>query len=533
MRKVLVSIRKFAIFCHRWMGVAFCLLFSWWFFSGVFMMYWDFPGVGQSDRLERSPAIDASRIRISPEEAWTRVGAGNRSPGGVQLEMFDGRPAYRFTPGGGGRGGRRGGRGGRGGGNRALVYADDGAVQQGYPADMLLRIAAAWTGQPASSARVCEVMQIDQWTLQVGLRAIRPVWKYSFADGQQVYVSGLSGDVVQYTTTGSRIGAWLGAIPHWLYFTPLRTQQKLWSNLVIWLSGVGTIMAILGLIVGISMYSPSGRYRFQGAASSIPYGGPKRLHMILGLFFGVVTCTWAFSGMLSMDPPFLTDRRPPGEGERLTGRIVAALRPGRFEIQSYDAKPPQQALAEVGSPTVKELAFTSFDGQPVYVASLGPRETRIVPVNGTTTTAYDSGRILNMVADAALPAGITEKRLLTQYDAYYLDRHHERPLPVLFVSFNDAEHSQLYIDQRTARVVGQHSDGSSFTTRWLYHGLHSLDFPWLYNYRPVWDIVVLTLMLGDFSLCITSVIMGWNVLQRKFQSLSAYYAESREAWRMA
>ena len=144
------------------------------------------------------------------------------------------------------------------------------------------------------------------------------------------------------------------------------------------------------------MYSPSGKYRFKGASTGIPYSGSRRLHMILGLFFGIVTCTWAFSGMLSMDPPFLTKRRPPGGGDRLAGRIVAALSPAAPDIQSYDAKPPEEALAEVGSATVKELTFTSFDGQPVYVVSLGPRERRkIVPVNGEGRTEYDSDRIFN------------------------------------------------------------------------------------------------------------------------------------------
>ena len=70
---MLISIRKLAIFCHRWMGVAFCLLFSWWFVSGIFMMYWDFPSVSQADRLERSPAIDPSRIHISPRDAWAKL----------------------------------------------------------------------------------------------------------------------------------------------------------------------------------------------------------------------------------------------------------------------------------------------------------------------------------------------------------------------------------------------------------------------------------------------------------------------------
>lgn len=50
------------------------------------------------------------------------------------------------------------------------------------------------------------------------------------------------------------------------------------------------------------MYSPSKRYWRLGEPTSIPYKGQKRLHMIFGLFFGIVAYTWAFSGMLSMDP---------------------------------------------------------------------------------------------------------------------------------------------------------------------------------------------------------------------------------------
>ena len=50
--------------------------------------------------------------------------------------------------------------------------------------------------------------------------------------------------------------------------------------------------------------------------------------------------------------------------------------------------------------------------------------------------------------------------------------------------------------------------------RWLYHGLHSLDFPWLYNYRPLWDIVVITFMVGGTALCVTSLVLAWRVLGR-------------------
>jgi hypothetical protein len=27
--------------------------------------------------------------------------------------------------------------------------------------------------------------------------------------------------------------------------------------------------------------------------------------------------------------------------------------------------------------------------------------------------------------------------------------------------------------------------------RWLYQGLHDFDLPWLYRYRPLWDVAVI------------------------------------------
>ena len=52
---------------------------------------------------------------------------------------------------------------------------------------------------------------------------------------------------------------------------------------------------------------------------------------------------------------------------------------------------------------------------------------------------------------------------------------------------------------------------------WLYNGLHTLNFPWLYNHRPLWDIVVITFMVGGTALCVTSLILAWRVLGRKLR----------------
>jgi hypothetical protein len=509
MRTVIIQVRKALIFSHRWLGVAICILFMLWFTSGVVMMYWGFPSVTAQDRLDRSPGLETSTIRISPSEAYAKLGV-RQPPSQVRLNTFDGRPVYRFRA---GRGGER------------LVYADTGEEQTVVSQAMLQRIATAWTGQPADTARVQPVTDVDQWTVQGQLRSLRPMWKYSLPDGQQVYLNGTTGEVVQYTTSKSRFWAWLGPIPHWLYFTPLRKYQVQWTQFVIWSSGIGTVGAILGIAVGVWMYSPRKRYSYAGVAARVPYQGQKRWHMVFGLIFGVGAATWAFSGMLSMDPFPVKTGGPSTAGGRGKGGgreggpadVPGALR-GRLQLAAFTIKTPNQALAQLPNSTVTELELTSFGGEPVYLAAVGKRETRIVPVTGEASAEFPRGRIMEIVRTAIGPSNIAELRVMEDYDAYYLDRHRQKPLPVIFLRRNDAGNTRYYIDPKTARVVGTY-DSSRWVTRWLYHGLHSLDFPWLYKYRPLWDIVIISFMLGGSVLSFTSLVLAWRVLRRRMKAL--------------
>jgi hypothetical protein len=462
------------------------------------MMYCDFPAVRNADRLIHAQPLDASRIHVSPEQAYKALGYAF-PPDQVRLTTFDGRPAYFFgaIP------------------DQLIVYADDGMVQKDYPAEMNLRTAAAWAGLPAPQATVEEIREPDQWTVGDGLIEQLPLLKYSWPNGRQVYVAPASGQVVQYTTTASRLGAYFGPVAHWLYFTPLRKNAALWTRIVIWSSGIGTLMALSGLVVGVLVYSPSKRYRFKGASTSIPYSGTKRLHMIFGLFFGIVACTWTFSGMLSMDPfPIQV------AGRGGVDRIGSALRRDSVELAPFAEKLPSAALASVPpSLRVKELELISFAGEPVYIAYDDRRNSRVIPVRGNSSAAFEQERIVDAIGKAIPPARLAEVRTVAEYDAYYLDRLGELPLPVLFVRIaggSPIEEREIgyYVDPHTARVVGRRSSGGWFN-RWLYHGLHSLNFPWLYNYRPAWDIVVLLLLAGGTTLSVTSAIIGWKLLQRK------------------
>ena len=487
-------VKRALIFVHRWLGIALCLLFLLWFPSGIGMMYFPMPSVTPAARFDRLPILQSSKVTLSPGEAAGKLGV---DPEDLTLTSFDRRPAYRV-------GGDRGGGG-------PVLYADTGEEQGEVPTELVQRLASTWTGQPVSTASIEEITEVDQWTLQTRLADLSPVFKYSWPNGEQVYVSQSSGEVVQYTTTASRIGAYLGPIPHWFYFTPLRKNGPQWSRVVIWSSGIGTIAAIIGVVIGIWMYSPSRQYRYAGAPTSIPYRGQKRWHTVFGLIFGVATVTYAFSGMLSMDPfPSFNDRvqQRRGGGEP---NVRSALQ-GDLDPNGFEAKHPKQALEQLGDLQVKEIDLMAFNGEAIYLARLADGDTRVIPMRGDPRTGFDQKDIVRIVSAAA--DGRMTTRVLNQYDRYYLDRTRRLPLPVILAESTTGQQTRYYIDPKTARIV-QTYNSSNWVNRWLYNGLHSLNFPWLYNYRPLWDIVVITLMLGGTALCVTSLILAWRVLGRK------------------
>jgi len=58
----------------------------------------------------------------------------------------------------------------------------------------------------------------------------------------------------------------------------------------------------------------------------------------------------------------------------------------------------------------------------------------------------------------------------------------------------------------------------------------SLGFPWLYNHRPLWDIVVIAFMLGGMALSTTALVVAWQVLGRKLRRVvSTFGARDRSS----
>jgi len=494
------TIRRVAIVVHRWMGVALSTLLTAWCVSGIVLMYRGYPEITDRDRLARLPRLDADQVHVAAADA-ARAAGWTGGPDDVRLVTVDGRPAWEF---GSGRG-------------APVVFADDGTTRDPAGPAVLDDAAARWSGRPAAEAARVSVTAPDQWTLQGGLHTLRPLYKFTWPDGQQVYVDGTSARVVQHTTTASRAWAWAGAIPHWLYVTPLRARTSLWSQVVIWTSAAGAAATLLGVIVTLLVVSWRKRFRVGGVPRRLPYQGWGRWHALGGGVFGVLVVTWAFSGLLSMGPfetiDELTGKRARADIAQRSRRALQAALGGSDDpfLEAY-TRTPADAITALGGFDIRRLELVWFDDRPHYLAVDAGGQTRIVPMDGRAADSLGEDAVMQAVR-SAIPGSSATVHLQTAFDAYYLDRRGQRPLPVVRVEFDRPGTPRFYVDPRTSGIVGAYHEGQ-WVERWLYQGLHSWNLPALYTHRPLWDILVIAALLGATALCVTSLVLTWRVLTR-------------------
>lgn len=492
-------LRRSLIAVHRWLGVALALPFIVWFLSGFVMLYRTFPEVTPADRLQRAPILDTARAAVPVDRAVAASGVAG-VPDAVVLASLDGRPVYRIVR----------------DGVTAVVRADDGLLLTHADPTLIDRVAAGWSGQPASLARKESIDVVDQWTVGGVFRRHGPLVRYSWPDGQQVYVD-RSGTVAQHTTTASRLWAYAGAIPHWLYFTPLRRHSAAWSVLVIWLSALGTVSAVLGLVVGVWAFSPRKRYRIGRVSGRLPYTRWRWLHAVLGLTFGIAAVTWVFSGMLSMGPfpavekltEMLRSRPTTPEGVS-PAELAAALRGPSPGLAAFAHMTPAEVVAAVPDVDVREIEFTSFDGSPLFLVRARDGSTRLVPPSGTPHVTLEADAVTAVLRRATGQAPL-DATVIRAYDTYYRDRRGERPLPVVRAHLGDG---LVYVDLASGRVVGTYSH-RQWVERWLYQGLHSLDFPWFAERGPGWNAVALILLAGGTVLSLSAIVLAWRIVRRR------------------
>src|SRR5262245_12810283 len=91
----MLRLKKYLIYTHRYLGLAFCVMFAFWFVSGVVLMYRRLRRLSAEERLARLPALDFSHATMTPDRAYQRTGWSG-APSKVRLGTFNRRPVYRF-----------------------------------------------------------------------------------------------------------------------------------------------------------------------------------------------------------------------------------------------------------------------------------------------------------------------------------------------------------------------------------------------------------------------------------------------------
>src|SRR4030095_2374039 len=182
-------------------------------------------------------------------------------------------------------------------------------------ANRIAEITAERIAGSAPAILPAETIEDDQWTVGDKSGNTRALYRFMLedADETQLYVSSITGEVVVWTTRDQRFWNWLGAIPHWLYFTELRRNGPLWVQIIIWTSLLGTFLTLIGLYLGIT------RFRTGKGGRVSPYYGWFYWHHLTGLVFGIVTLTWVVSGLFSMQPWGFLEGRGGDERQRLAG----------------------------------------------------------------------------------------------------------------------------------------------------------------------------------------------------------------------
>src|SRR5688572_13098474 len=347
-------LNRLIVVSHRYLGIVISLLVIMWFVSGIFMMYaGGMPRVSAQLRQERLADLDLARIRLTPADAADRLATeGGPGRGRVQLVSLIDRPVYRI--------------------GGATVFADTGDVLDDVSERQAQTIVAKFLRVPENQVHhVRTLNEIDQWTLQQG--RLLPLYKFAVDDdaGTEAYVQASSGEIAMLTTRKARGLAWVSTIPHWFYFTALRDNQPLWLGFVVWTSAAACVLALLGVILSITQLR---KVRPFSLPKAIPYSGPMRWHYITGAVFGVFTLTWAFSGLVSMEPWAWTNAE--SNGIQVRRDTFTGGSPDLAQFAAMDAATWQRLLGGRG---IKEVDFARIQVEHYYVVRLAPLSASIVP----------------------------------------------------------------------------------------------------------------------------------------------------------
>jgi hypothetical protein len=464
------------VLLHRWLGIAFCLLFAMWFATGIVMHFVPFPSLTEAERFAGLAPVKSARVAIGPSDAVRASGLEHAER--VRLIARSDGPVYIVS----------------GPSRSRAIRASDGADAAVKSPDLALAAAidhAERRGLDASRASVAGLADYDQWSVPNGYDRHRPLFRVALGDaaGSEVYVSSVTGEIVLDTTRRERWWNLAGSVLHWIYPTILRSNWALWDRVVWTLSLLALIAAALGTVLGIA------RIRVGNGRATSPYRGWHALHHVIGLMTTAFVLTWIFSGWLSMDHGRLFSRGQLTEAEA----DLAAPSP----VWSTSSWGPI-------SPSTREVEWFAFNRRFYRRDRVGlDRQVLFDAGSGDRPEFLSPREIQGFAEHLATGCGMPS---LVGTDDDYLASSTVSGAPVYRAKCGGV---WFDIDGASGGVL-QKLDPSRRAYRWFYSALHTLDIPILLAHPRIRSILIVGLCVLGLLFSLTGIVIGWRRLRHSF-----------------
>jgi hypothetical protein len=467
----LVMLRMLVV-THRWLGIVLGPLFAMWFASGIVMHFVPFPQLDESERVAGLPPLRLEGPLHGPAEAVTALGMTDALRVRL-LRRADG-PIYLVTG---------------TSGSTALRASDLGSavVPSARIALVIGKDYARQRGIKAADSAEIVLIDHDQWTVAGHYQRHRPLYRLALGDeaGTEIYISSKTGEVVLDTTHRQRGWNFVGSVAHWIYPTQLRSKPELWSAVVWWLSFAAFLSVLMGAILGIV------RLQVAGKQFVSPFRGMHWWHHVLGLASLIFVTTWIFSGWLSMDDGLLFSKARASNTElaavsgappwdRLTNDALMHITPSAREVEwfGFDGRLFRREITAANAQRLEEVGDGARMRQFLPLDALDPIAARLGPDCGDPTELDGTD---HYAIAAAMPDG-----------------------PVYRIACGDVWYD---IDASNGALL-QRTDSSRRAYRWLYQGLHTLDFPALARRSMLRTVLIVSLCAIGFVFSLTGLMIG-------------------------
>lgn len=423
--------------CHKWFGIPLAVMFIMWYVSGIVMLYHQFPRLTPST----TPVEEVSLASLS--EVWKEV----PDTFSTCRILFSGK--------------------------RPLVKAGDETYGSFSPSrDDLRDIAASFK---TGVAYVDTLADIDKWIPFNQLMPHLPIYRVVGSDDSYTYVSSKTGEVIGRNTRVGRAWAWIGALPHYVYITPIRRDVGLWRDVVIWMSGLSTLSVIFGLVIAV-------RFLIRRRSMHIFKNRWWQLHYSWGLVFGLFMLAFIFSGMMSLakipDWIIRPAEMPEGKEMIVKAKVDLSMLPVRMSSALISANPVPMIETRAGDDTMTMPInpHQTLDFSPGAMTAVVER-----------TTGEKVSHVEKVDHDIFYHATVAGYKAMTKHFTVY---------------WNERGYYRVFDAKGKAQAI-------------CYRFLHNMDFPGLNRVEWLHQLFMWIVLLGGLAITVTGTVLSVRACRGK------------------